>query len=111
MLRSAASALERSGAGYQDWQDAAQRTVLVDPFLYPLIFGRSRVLPDTLIPLEEFADRSGEGVVVPIPSEYDATILTMEALIFHEALNEPYSRKFQWLPSDVDISGNDGSVK
>jgi hypothetical protein len=113
MLQSAVSSLEIVGARHIDWHPDPHGQILdlVNPFLFPLVFGRTRVLPATLTTLEDFAERCGEGVVVPIPSTEETTILTEEGLVYYEALDEPYSTRFQWLPSDVDISGNDGNVR
>ncbi|KAF9461843.1 hypothetical protein BDZ94DRAFT_1283340 [Collybia nuda] len=104
-LRSATSLLEptytiRPGA-----------RVLIDPSMYPLVFGKTRALLDDIISREEFVDKCGEGVVVPVPPEYDGMVLTVEGLIHNDPLDNPYNRNFQWLPSNIDISGNDGSAK
>lgn len=110
-FKAAASAFENADIS-EDWLNVTHRS-LVDPFLCPLVFGRTRALPDTLVPVDEPAEHYGEGDIISIPSQGDTTIKCDEALIFwdKETLPEPYSRKFQWLPSDVDISGNGGSVK
>lgn len=74
--------------------------------LFPLVYGRSRILPDSLTQLKDYIDRSGEGVPIPIPPEEEARINDNMAFIFHRGVN-PYSRKFQWLPREVDISDSD----
>ncbi|KAF6763592.1 hypothetical protein DFP72DRAFT_1059664 [Ephemerocybe angulata] len=72
----------------KDWHPGSDGKVLdlVHPSLFPLIYGTSRILPvgAAATTLEDCAQRCGEGEPAdPIP----------------------YSTEFQWLPCEVDISG------
>jgi Protein of unknown function (DUF4246) len=95
--------LENIPPRYLDWHPGSGHKVLdlVHPSLYPLVYGQTRILPSPEVTsLEDCISRCGEGVVLPIPPEEER---------FVADCNEPlFSRKFQWLPCDVDISGDDG---
>ena len=89
-LNEAVHPLENIPECEKDWHPGSDGTVLdlVHPSLFPLVYGRSRILPHGRTNLDDFIERSCEGVTVPITSRY----------------NGSYSGKFQWLPCDVDIS-------
>ena len=66
---------------------------LVHPSLFPVVFGRSRVLTgDPLLGLHDCIARCGEGAILPVPNALDAPTPIC-------------SQNFQWLPCEVDISG------
>lgn len=76
----------------------------VDPSLYPLVYGVSRIVTGEKLDLMTGISMSGAGDTVPVPSINEAgpiyyPIHTLEpsALAF--------SRNFQWLPCEVDVSG------
>jgi hypothetical protein len=98
-LREAVIPLEDIPVREKDWHPGSDEKVLdlVHPSLFPLVYGRSRILPDSLVGLDDCIRRCGEGMTVPVPSDEDAN-----------QQEEPgsYSKKFQWLPCDVDVSGN-----
>jgi Protein of unknown function (DUF4246) len=97
-LREAVTALEDIPAREKDWHPGSDEKVLdlVHPSLFPLVYGRSRVLPDSLVGLDDCIRRCGEGEPVPVPSNKDTN-----------QREEPgsYSKQFQWLPCEVDVSG------
>jgi len=79
----------------KDWHPNTDEKVwdLVHPSLFPVAFGKSRVLTgDATLGLDDCISRCGEGVVLPVPRESEAPSPTC-------------SRAFQWLPCEVDISG------
>jgi hypothetical protein len=91
----------------KDWHPHSDEKVLdlVHPSLFPLVYGRSKVLPHGKLDLEDCTKAIGTGEVIPIPSNSD----------FHEhkewddGLDRQYwSDKFQWLPSDVTFTENNG---
>ena len=67
---------------------------LVHPSLFPLMYGRSRILSDSLVTLENCMDKCGEGEVLKVSSED-------EFLRGQRVGTDPYSRNFQWLPCEV----------
>ena len=94
----AVKSLEDVSANFQDWHPGSDGKVLdlVHPSLYPLVYGRSRVLPSDLTAIEDCAWRCGEGETIPVP-ELDIQDDT-------PGRYSPYSNKFQWLPCEVDLS-------
>jgi hypothetical protein len=113
-LRRAVSLLEDVPARHKDWHPE-QALDLVHPSLFPLVYGRSRILVDRLTTLADFVERCGEGETIPIPPEEEARLtrsvdpgsFNWDAL----RLKDPFSTKFQWLPCDVDVSRGDGNVR
>ncbi|KAF9523656.1 hypothetical protein CPB83DRAFT_839565 [Crepidotus variabilis] len=95
----------------KDWHPGSNEMVwdLVHPSLWPLVYGRSRVLLEGQIAsLEDCIDRCGQGEVPPVPSDEDTkdtgALETRYSWNTH-ATSHAYSKKFQWLPCEVDISG------
>ena len=77
--------------------------------LYPLVYGKSRILPDRVIRLDEALRYAGQGEVIPIPKE---TGITREDIAWRvtdraDIQVRPYSRIYQILPSDWEL-GDDG---
>ena len=80
----------------KDWHPNTDEKIwdLVHPSLFPVVFGRSRVLPgESMLGLHDCIARCGEGTTLDVPDEYEAPSPTC-------------SRYFQWLPCEVDISGS-----
>ncbi|TFK66718.1 hypothetical protein BDN72DRAFT_859695 [Pluteus cervinus] len=73
-LQRAVAPLEDVPENNRDWHPGSNEQVLdlVHPSLFPLIYGKSRILPDSLTSLEDFAKRCGEGVTLPVPPENEA---------------------------------------
>jgi len=79
----------------KDWHPNTDEKVwdLVHPSLFPVVFGRSRVLMgDSVLSLDDCISRCGEGVLLPVPHAWEAPTPT-------------FSRDFQWMPCEVNISG------
>ncbi|RDB28238.1 hypothetical protein Hypma_001499 [Hypsizygus marmoreus] len=106
-LKAAVKTLEDIPAAYQDWHPESDNQVLdlVHPSLFPLVYGRTRILHDSHTCLEGCIRRCGEGTTVPVPPEYQ-TKLGDRNVAFTQERIKPYSRKFQWLPCDIDVSGD-----
>lgn len=90
-LRAAIAPLEQVPAKEKDWHPGSDGKVLdlVHPSLYPLIYGKSRILPDTTISVEDCLDHIGKGVVIKKDPELEE--------------NPLWSNKFQWLPCNVSF--------
>ncbi|MCJ1251985.1 hypothetical protein MMC30_009223 [Trapelia coarctata] len=99
-LQAAVAPLEQVLEVYKDYHPGTNETVLnlVHPSLFPLIYGRSRILTDKIVRLEDCIARCGEGIISAEPPE-------------DQLQNESYSRNFQWLPCEVEWTGNGGSMK
>lgn len=75
---------------------------LVDPSLFPLVYGQTRVLKmeDPITTLSDCLERSGEGNIISFPGKG-----RVKRRDYTEEL--PFSKKFQWLPCEVDLSGDE----
>ncbi|KAJ5633842.1 hypothetical protein N7528_001684 [Penicillium herquei] len=65
---------------------------LVHPSLFPLVYGRTHILPDRTITLEDCLGTVGQGELLAIPE------------IKRGGYIKRYSDKFQWLPCDVALN-------
>lgn len=111
-LQRAVRALEDVPGEEKDWHPGSGGKVLdlVHPSLFPLVYGRTRVLPlgSRTANLDDCIERSGEGEVTDIPTDSAAS---QEALTYNDTDKAEYdeaawSRQFQWLPAEVNISGD-----
>jgi hypothetical protein len=98
-LRDAVRPLEDVPEALKDYHPGSDEKVvdLVHPSLFPVVFGRTRILPKKLIGLEDFVNHVGEGEVLAVPPEEGAADPSWITF-------RPYSRKFQWLPCDVQFT-------
>jgi hypothetical protein len=111
-LKAAVKPLEDVPEHLKDWHPGSDNVVLdlVNPSLFPLVYGRTKVLNEGVTTLDDCIQRCGEGVmtgVFAICKSYISSFLgTTE-------LNAGfYSNKFQWLPYEVEISAsNPNSVR
>ncbi|KAJ5092800.1 Protein of unknown function DUF4246 [Penicillium angulare] len=117
-LKEALALLENASEG-KDYEPGSDDKVvnLVDPSLFPVIYGRTRVLPDELVGLENVFSRVGEGIVLPVTQENEkfSRIATINAEIAETSeghMNTDgkliLSTEFQWLPFDVKITHSSG---
>ncbi|KAJ6013642.1 hypothetical protein N7540_008233, partial [Penicillium herquei] len=67
---------------------------LVHPSLFPLVYGRTRILPDRTINLENCLGNVGQGELLPNPEMNEGRLRGIKR----------YSNKFQWLPCDVSLN-------
>ena len=106
-LQDAVRTLEDVPDAQKDWHPGSDGQVLdlVHPSLFPLVYGKTRVLPvgSKVVTLADCIERSGEGDVIPIP-EATGTGTANRPRMYRKY--EPFSTKFQWLPCEVDISGD-----
>ncbi|KAH8656354.1 hypothetical protein BGZ61DRAFT_570708 [Ilyonectria robusta] len=102
-LIAAVEALENVPEEEKDWHPGSNKQVLnlVHPSLCPLVYGRSRILLDKRIGVQDCLDYCGLGQVIPIPDCSE---------LIKETTRGPRTNAFQWLPCDV-VLDNDGGVK
>jgi len=75
------------------------------PSLFPLVYGQSKVLEAGRTTLENAIEVCRKGVVIPLPPEDETEVGFKPAHGYqYRAVKHPYSRRFQWLPCDVDLS-------
>lgn len=100
-LEAAVAALEAVDEEDRDWHPGSGGKVLdlVHPSLFPLIYGRSHVLGDRLINLENCLQDCGGSEILETP-ERPLPIPTDD---YHQkpVPDNLYSTKFQWLPCEV----------
>ena len=110
-LRIACKPLEDIPTSLKDWHPGSDGKVLdlVHPSLFPLIYGRSRVLPTGKVGLQDCTEYIGKGEVVKPPDPPDFVISSLPRAFSHVP-TEYWSREFQSLPCDVDFA-EEGSIK
>ena len=109
-LKAAVKPLEDVPEKLKDWHPDSDDKVLdlVHPSLFPLVYGSTRILPDSLTNLDDCIKRCGEGTVLPIPpGGVPPSGSAAESDDGEIQVQDPYSKKFQWLPCDVDILKED----
>ncbi|RFU29287.1 hypothetical protein B7463_g7047, partial [Scytalidium lignicola] len=111
-LRNKVGVLENIPEVYKDYCPGSDDKVLnlVHPSLFPLMYGCSRVLKDTLISLDDCIKNIGKGEIVPIPPEKDTMFVRGKTSMNSNGDRPPFSNNFQWLPCEVEFS-EDGSSK
>jgi hypothetical protein len=112
-LKAAAAPLEDVPHARHDWHPGSNDTVLnlVHPSLFPVVYGRTKILPDSAVSLDGCLEKCGEGVTLDVPSSNETHLVTVHetgwaAFINWEAMRDPYSRKFQWLPCEMEFEGD-----
>lgn len=107
-LKAAVQPMENVSEGEKDWHPGSDGKVLdiVHPSLWPLCYGNSRVLPDKRINVEEALAHCGKGIIVPGDPKFDAKDFDIGEEDFDKFLpGSCFSKRFQWLPCDVDLTG------
>ncbi|RFU32360.1 hypothetical protein B7463_g3969, partial [Scytalidium lignicola] len=89
----------------KDYHPGSDQKVLdlVHPSLFPLVYGRTRILRDEIVGVDDCLLHIGHGEIIsvsqlaPSPSRSGPWLM-----------QRPYSDKFQWLPCDVEVNGEEG---
>ena len=94
----------------KDWHPGSDEQVLdlVHPSLFPLVYGQSRILRDSVISIEDSIGRCGDGETIPIPSD-DEVEGSDRSESYEEHITR--SKKFQWLPSELELCSDGDDVK
>ncbi|KAF3047778.1 hypothetical protein E8E12_011658 [Didymella heteroderae] len=102
-LRKAVAPLEEVPESQKDWHPGSNGTVLdlVHPSLFPLVYGRTRILPDSTMTLDDSLSSIGKGVVAPIPVDHPDD--ESGRGYGHPAFASLWSHRFQWLPCNVSF--------
>ncbi|KAK4867793.1 hypothetical protein LT330_006654 [Penicillium expansum] len=82
---------------------------LISMALYPLVYGKTRILTDRILGLDDALRNSGRGEVIPVPKETGITRedIAWRVLSRADIKVRPYNRNYQILPSDWEL-GDDG---
>ncbi|KAF7968074.1 hypothetical protein HWV62_32065 [Athelia sp. TMB] len=107
-LKTAAAPLEQVPHAHRDWHPGSNDLVLdlVHPSLFPVVYGTTRILRGSTVPLNDCVAQCGTGEVLPVPPE--EMIYMPEDW---EGQQPVYSRKFQWLPCEAEFAGESGAVQ
>ncbi|KAL2865011.1 DUF4246 domain-containing protein [Aspergillus lucknowensis] len=98
-LRKAVAPLEDVPEEEKDYHPRSDKKVvdLVHPSLFPLVYGRTRVLRDKLIRTVDCFSSVGQGEVAKVPD-----YVPIRGLSYNNTA-EAYSTKFQWLPCNANF--------
>lgn len=114
-LRVACLQLEDVPSRLRDWHPGSNQKVLnlVHPSLFPLVHGRSRVLPTGRVALKDCVNYIGMGETTKIPEDREtdfASSYNINAYYNRHGRGKPkfWSKDYQWLPCEVAFLVNDG---
>lgn len=90
----------------KDWHPGSNGQVLdlVHPSLFPLVYGRTRILSDSTIGLDDCLQHICSGKTIPIPLESEGMELEYDTNLYQPSPRNLWSTKFQWLPCDVHFT-------
>jgi hypothetical protein len=95
---------------WKDWHPNSDEQVLdlLHPSLYPVILGRSRAIPDRLIPVQDCLKSIGKGDLIAEDglSTQDKSVFWNDSVNYGDLVAWGH---FQWLPSEMEI-GDDGKT-
>lgn len=96
--------LENVPDDQKDWHPGSDGKVLdlVHPSLWPLIYGRTRILNNKRIGIDDALEHCGTGLVVPQPLENELRGMGGLGIL---------SDRFQWLPCNVALDLETGAAK
>ncbi|KAL0566582.1 hypothetical protein V5O48_015427 [Marasmius crinis-equi] len=124
-LKAAVKPLEDVPDRAKDWHPGSDQKVLdlIHPSLYPLMYGRSRVLPAGRITVSNCLESCGKGVIVPKPPPEEVDLGAKNRYTYN-GLGRPgvygppgrpddvqvfdyWSDSYQWLPCEVAFRGDE----
>ncbi|PPR02043.1 hypothetical protein CVT24_011203 [Panaeolus cyanescens] len=98
----------------RDWHPGSNEHVLdlVHPSLFPIVYGTTRILEHGVTTLDDCIQRCGEGKIADVPAEVPSDIhyTTQWGPQYKVDNSKAYSREFQWLPCEVDISSTKSRI-
>ncbi|KAM5345135.1 hypothetical protein ACJ41O_010997 [Fusarium nematophilum] len=115
-LRGAFDKLKEDQKASPDWHPGTENRVqdLVHPSLYPLVYGRTRVIQDEVVGVEDAISWAGRGEAISQSTETPSLVEMRRSIDYGVGGSkvEPtfWSLDYQWLPSNVAFQ-SDGSVK
>lgn len=82
---------------------------IVHPYMFPLVFGRSRILPDRVIGIDDALPNAGQGEIIPVPEDPGITRedMTWRIAARTDITVKPFSNAFQLLPFEVELGDDD----
>lgn len=115
-LRAAVRPLEEVPDHQKDWHPNSDEQVLdlVHPSLFPVIYGKTKIIPEAgmNVGLEGGSAFTGSGETIPKPSDKVVTVEnTDRGLHSYSQAKLFWSERFQWLPCDVSIIDSEPGVR
>lgn len=112
-LKDAVKPLEEVPDKHKDWHPNSDEKVLdvVHPSLWPLVYGRSRILTDRTIGVDDALEYCGAGTIVPSPPGSELEVKIEGWGTERRERISSLSDRYQWLPCDVQLDPETGSAK
>lgn len=103
-LKAAVEPLENLQRSQNNWQPDTDGKVLnmVDPSIWSLVYGTSKILPDQHVPLDGCIDFCGMGEVIPQPPK---PMLNRRTAMLLPLRMKAFGTRSQWLPCNIDLTG------
>ncbi len=112
-LKQGVSALLAVPDESKDWHPGSDDKVLnlVHPSLFPLVYGRSEVLQEGgTVDLNNILASCGKGQVAPTQPGPEPPAPNLFLGQFNRFKEQYLSRRFQWLPAEVEFTGEEGTT-
>ncbi|KAF7952592.1 uncharacterized protein EAE97_002089 [Botrytis byssoidea] len=109
-LRDAFDTLKRDQSPSLDWHPNSSEMVqdLVHPSMYPLVYGRSRVMKDEVVGVNDAVEKwAGKGEIIPVGG---ASATNKGYQSWGAGRKHYWSDNYQWLPANIALQ-KDGTVK
>lgn len=109
-LKEAVQPLEDVPEEQKDYHPNSDNQVLdlVHPSLFPVIYGRSRILSDRLVGCDDCFCYIGQGEVLKEPPLEEKGLQDTYQNWYSSYAYYPFSGKFQWMPCDVKFTEEGG---
>ncbi|KAK2809590.1 hypothetical protein FQN50_003644 [Emmonsiellopsis sp. PD_5] len=111
-LKAAIASLENVPEEQKDYHPHSNDQVLnlVHPSLFPVVYGRTHIVTDGILGIQDGLAKAGTGELLPVPPKtttklqgiWGGRLFDTSSLL----LEYPYSQKFQWLPCDVEFTSS-----
>ena len=101
--------LEDVPESQKDWHPGSNDQVLdlVHPSLFPLAYGKSRIVEDELITIENCLESIGTGAIIELK---DSSLkLGLSKSKGNISVPHAWSKNFQWLPANVSLKEVEGN--
>lgn len=110
-LKEGVKALENVPEKKKDYHPGSNNQVLdlVHPSLFPLIYGRSRILKDRTIGINDAIDNIGKDETIPSQENFEEDLSRVSSWSRRAQQQSPYSKNYQWLPCEVALE--DGKAR
>ena len=113
-LRAGAAPLEDVPDSLKDWHPGSDRKVLdlVHPSLFPLVYGRSRILSSGVVEVHDCVSYMGKGEIATAPNDKEVEVDMSDNKYSMWVNTNPifWSKNFQWLPCDVVFAGDEVKI-